>query len=132
MFKVLFDFTAEDEGELSVYVDELVNSATGIEEDGWMLVTSDDGASGFVPVEFLQLCTEIDQGGEPPANTSNPPAQQSAPAPAPAPAPATGPLTAAMLSPPPPMSFRSPLLSTPAAPAAPSPLFCARPARSAD
>lgn len=61
-YEVLFDFNAEDEGELSVYVGELVKGTDGEAEEGWLFVTSSDGASGFVPLDYVK---EIDPVGNP-------------------------------------------------------------------
>ena len=59
-FKVLFDFSAEEEGELSIYEGEEVTAATNVPDDGWILVTSNDKASGFVPIDYLQLVQNND------------------------------------------------------------------------
>ena len=57
-FKVMFDFNAEEDGELSVFAGEVVLSsvsAPGAEAtpDGWILVHA-DGAAGFVPRDYLE------------------------------------------------------------------------------
>ena len=54
-FEVQFDFAAEEEGELSIYKGEIVSSTTEVDEDGWMLVVSEDNATGFVPKDYLKV-----------------------------------------------------------------------------
>jgi hypothetical protein len=57
LLKVLYDFTAVEEGELSVKAGETLNrinnpqSTGGAEDDGWVMAESTSGAyrSGFVP-----------------------------------------------------------------------------------
>lgn len=69
VFRVLFDFTAEEDGELSVLADEIVRSSSTIQDpnglesdttpDGWILVYSaQDGSSGFVPRDYLEETSE--------------------------------------------------------------------------
>lgn len=55
IYEVLFDFPAEDEGELSIYAGECVRSSTDVDDEGWLFVTSEDNSSGYVPKEYLRL-----------------------------------------------------------------------------
>jgi len=57
-YEVLFDFAAEEEGEMSIYVGEKVVATTTIGEDGWLCVSSADGASGIVPMDYLKPCED--------------------------------------------------------------------------
>lgn len=74
-FSVLYDFEAKDDGELSITAhetvevytgkDRLLGSADDMDEDGWILVERLDGATGFVPLQYLQQLTPfIDDGVE--------------------------------------------------------------------
>ena len=63
-FKVVFDFQAEEAGELTVAAGEVVFAFAGEDgifgteddtRDGWVLVQSEDHAStGYVPMDFLE------------------------------------------------------------------------------
>ena len=63
-FSVLYDFEAKDDGELSITAqetveslsvrDNLFNSTDDTGEDGWILVERRDGATGFVPLQYLR------------------------------------------------------------------------------
>jgi hypothetical protein len=60
---VLYDFEAEEEGELTVTGGETVNMDAGDDgvfgneddtRDGWILVTNSQGETGYVPADFLE------------------------------------------------------------------------------
>jgi hypothetical protein len=86
-FEVLFDFSAEEEGELSIYQGEKVSATTNADEDGWLCVTSDDGSTGFVPIEYLK---PSETGFDHPASAPDVEEDASeAPAAAPEPAPSS-------------------------------------------
>lgn len=55
--EVLFDFTAEAEGELGVVAGEYVTAFENEEDkgSGWCMVSNNDGETGFVPETYLQL-----------------------------------------------------------------------------
>lgn len=59
-YKVLYDFNAEEDGEMSVRTGEIVvqvAQTTGVDEapDGWILVeVTEDNEKGFVPIDYLE------------------------------------------------------------------------------
>ena len=50
--KAKFEYSATSENELSVKANEIV-SVTEKHENGWYLATNSEGASGFVPGDYL-------------------------------------------------------------------------------
>ena len=57
MLRAIYEFQAQDTGELSVRAGELLNAVYNSEEapEGWMLVESmDTGGEGYVPSEYVQ------------------------------------------------------------------------------
>lgn len=89
-YEVLFDFVAEDEGELSIYVGEKVTGGGEADEDGWLYVTTSDNATGHVPMDYLKPCRDNfdpeevapDSAGvaefeQPYGNSNSPPQQDS-------------------------------------------------------
>jgi|APCry1669189768_1035252.scaffolds.fasta_scaffold601035_1 SH3 domain len=56
--RVLYDFKAEEEGEVSVKAGDVLSliDDSNADRDGWVLVElTHNGASGFVPAGMLEL-----------------------------------------------------------------------------
>ena len=57
-FKALYDFDAEEEGEISIKKEDVLEGTPGMEvHEGWIFVTTASGLSGFVPEGYI---TKID------------------------------------------------------------------------
>ncbi len=60
MYRALYDFAAQESGELSIRTGEMLNKVPEEDEmaDGWMLVQSlETGGEGYVPTEYVGLST---------------------------------------------------------------------------
>ena len=53
-FIVLYEFNAEDEGEISVKKDEIVTSVPNNNPEGWIIVRKSDNVKGYVPRDYIQ------------------------------------------------------------------------------
>lgn len=57
-FRVLYDFEAMHDSELSIAAHETVLRVSEEVEDGWILVRRTDGRTGHVPIDYLEVLKE--------------------------------------------------------------------------
>ena len=57
-FRVLYDFEAMHDSELSIAAHETVLRISEEVEDGWILVRRADGRTGHVPIDYLEVLKE--------------------------------------------------------------------------